>query len=85
MAYYFGIKWYEFQEMPVERVATYMDCLEVIHSQEAMISIETSNFSSFKDSSRKKVLDKYEKIAFRFKQKQIITMDDMIGKLGHGG
>jgi hypothetical protein len=71
--------------MPIDQLASYMECLEIIHSQEALVDLETSSFVNLKKDEKKKILKKYETIAFRFKQKKIIKMEDIVGALNHGG
>lgn len=85
MAYYYSIPWYEVDDMPASLVAGYMNCLEIIHSQEALVDIEITSFPYLQDKQkRKRLLKKYEDTAFKLRQKEIVNVDDMVRKLSHG-
>jgi glutamyl-tRNA reductase len=89
MAYYYGIPWYEVDDMPATLVAGYMNCLEIIHSQEALVDLEVTSFPYLQDKSkRKQLVKKYEDNAFKLKPKNIQSFDALelkLGKLYHGG
>lgn len=62
-----------------------MQCLNIIHSQEALVDIETGSFPYLKTSKdRNKILSKYEKEAHKLAQKEVLTVEQMIGKLNGG-
>lgn len=71
--------------MPIELVKAYMESLDIILSQEALVNIETNSFPHMANKkNREKTISKYEKMAFKLKEKEIVNVDEMIGKLNHG-
>lgn len=58
------------------------ESMEVIMAQEQLMKFEASMISDMKDNSRSKTVAKYEKSVNKFKEKKIMTTDELFKMLG---
>ncbi len=79
---FYGLSWNEVNNLTMEEYKILTESMEVIMAQEQLMKFEASMISDMKDNSRSKTVAKYEKSVNKFKEKKIMTTDELFKMLG---